>query len=707
MGRHFISGNKISFDTETTGLYHWTGDRPFAYSFCNENFETAYFEMDVDPFTRQPIYDQQVVDMIGAILEDEDVTKVMHNGPFDTRMVDLAHGIKIAGPVEETMFKAFNCNTLEPKLGLKPLGKKYGEIDDDDQDLLHKTTVKVRNRAKKLGWNLAFQEQAQPHGPPKRKAAVAADYWMCRTMTRLHLGLIPEDWGRYCEIYAVRDAERTMLLNEFYDQLIEEYGLHDIMKLEMDLMPVIYSMVTRGVSTNRAELHVKMKEAVAEMDRIYPRIRDATWEGFRPKKDEDVRKFFYENLGFEVAKWTKGGKDGTKRKPAVDKFVILAHIDNPVVKDIAVWKANSTAFTTFFAKFDRLSIPDRFGGETALHCDYRQIGPATGRLSSATPNLQNVMTPENTMAVHPIHVRTAFRPRPGYCWLCTDYEGMEIRMFAAISQESFMMDAIRAGRSIHDEMTNKIWGGEGNEEALKQAVRVLSLDGTGMHSSKEVDALWKEWGIWDDDIPKMTVQDQYAFADYWLSQHDYNQVKAQAAINRKNSKTTIKSLSFLKIYGGGPAKASLLLKCTKAEAKRTLDLYDTLFPGVTEYFNYIMGLGKAQGYITSMWGRRLAIDPRWAYRACNYMVQGSSADLMKRSMVRIHNWLRSNHIDAFVLMTIHDEIVIEVARHQLTKPFIRQICNFMSDTEGHLPIEMTVEPKVVLHDWSKKHKVEY
>lgn len=707
MGRHFLRGKKWAFDCETTGLFPWMGDKPFAFSFCNEFMETWYYEFQVDPFTREPIVEQNIIDMIGEGLEDEKITTVMHNGPFDRRMMDLHHGIKVQGKIEETMVKAFNCNTLEPRLALKPLGKKYAELDDDDQGLLHKSTVKVRNRAKKLGWKLAFNDQVQAHGPPKRKAAVAADYWMCRTMTQLHPEKVPAEWGTYCEIYATRDAERTFLLDAFYDQLIEEYELQEIMQIEMDLMPVIYSMVTRGVSTDRALLKKQMGEAVAEMDRIYPRIRAATWEGFRPKRDEDVRNFFYGTLGFPIAKMTKGGKYGDKKKPAVDKFVILAHIDNPAVKDIAVWKANSTAFTTFFAKFDKLSVPDRFGGETALHCEYRQVGPATGRLSSATPNLQNVMTPENTMAVHPIHVRPAFKPRPGYCWLCTDYEGMEIRMFAAISQEPFMMQTIYQGRSIHDEMTNRIWGGKGNEEALKQAVRVLSLDGTGMHTSKEVDAVWNEWGLKDEDIPKMTVRDQYALADNWLARYNYDQVKAQSAINRKNSKTTIKSLSFLRIYGGGAAKASLLLKSTIDEAQRILDLYDQLFPDVQAYFNYIMEVGRSQGYITSMWGRRLAIAPKWKYRACNYMIQGSSADLMKRSMVRIHQWLRSNHIDAFVLMTIHDEIVVEVARSQLTKPFIRQICHLMSDTEGHLPIEMTVEPKVVTENWSVKHKVVY
>lgn len=715
--KHFIRGDLIAFDTETTGLSLWKGDKPFGFSFCNEDEETVYWEFDVDPFTREPIPDPAVLQKMKRLLEDPAIRTIGHNIKFDARAMELAYGIGIANVHNDTLVMAHNCNTLEPALGLKYLGDKYAGVSTEDQKLLKKAVTRLRLRARKLGWNIAFDIQKRPDGTEVRKAATAADYWLPRAF--YNAGLIPagmEGCETYCERYAVLDVIRTMRLYKMYEELLDELNVRGINRLEMDLWHVVWAMETRGVCTDRACLKRMMEKAVVDMQRVYPDIEKAAWPGFQPKKDAQVRELFYEKLGFEVEKWTKGGKSGAKKVPAVDKFVILKHIETPVVRDIAEWKANYTAYTTFFSKFDRLSIPDPYGGDTALHCDYRQVGGdqggdrggvATGRLSSATPNLQNVMTPENTMAVHPLHVRPGFIPRPGYVWLCIDYEGMEIRMFAGISQEPAMMKAINEGRSIHDEMTDIIWGGEGNEEALKQAVRALSLDGTGIGTSPQVDELWRGWGITAHNVASLSEAQKYRFADEWLAAYDYSQVQAQAAIGRKNSKTTIKSLSFLKIYGGRAQKATLLLKCSKAEAQKTLDMYDRRFPKIDETFRALEMEGKQNGFITSRWGRRLEIDPSFAYRATNYMVQGSSADLMKRSLVRMHAWLRSSGVDAHIVMTIHDEIVIEVKKEELSCPFIRKVSSFMCDTEGHLPIDMTVEAKVVTENWSIKHKVRY
>lgn len=732
--KHFISGNLIAFDTETSGVDVWVGDTPFAFSFANQQGETAYFEFLVDPKTRKPILDRQArsdLDAIGALLEDGSITKVMHNAKFDCRMMELGYNIVVAGPggpirnggtFHDTLIMAHNANTLELSLGLKQLGKKYCDISTEDQSGLKKAVQALRRFAEKeWGWNVKYEYPRRPDGLGKRKAVVAADYWIPNTIKQLKgfTGKITKYEGSeiLCRQYAVLDAVRTMQLFTLYSDVIEEYGTHEILKLEMDLWPVIYRMEGTGVNVDKQLLQKQMAEAKVMMDEIYPRIEQMTWKGFRPKAPADTGKLFYEILNLPITKWTKGGKQGLKKKPAVDKFVIKENVHIPIIRDLAVWQSNYVAYTTFFSKFNELAIADPcHPGRTALHADYRQVGGdnsgdrggvATGRVSSSRPNMQNVMTPENTMAVHPMHVRPAFIPRPGYVWLCTDYAGMEVYMFAAISEEPFMIKAIKEGRSIHEEMTDLIWGGENNEEGVKQMVRALSLDGTGMHSSPKVDVLWKQWGINDSNIAALTEDDQMHLARQYLASQGWSQVKAQKSVDRNNAKTTIKSLTFLKLYGGGPNKAKLLLQCEYDEAKRILDRYDTLFPGVKAKFDELMNQGRSQGYITSAWGRRLSIDREWAYRACNYMVQGSSADCMKRGMVRIDEFLRRHRLDAHVLMTIHDEIVVEVRKELLSCWFIKNICRIMCDTEGHIPIQMAVEPKVVTENWSIKHKVKY
>lgn len=717
--KHFLAGNYIAFDTETTGVDLWHGCKPFGFSFCNELGETTYFEFDVDPHTREPIIDataQKALRQMKALLEDTAVTKVMHNAKFDIRAMELAYGIKIAGPggwvgsggkFDETMFMAFNCNTLEPSLALKRLAKKYDVMDASDQDLLQKCVLRARRRAKKLGWKIGCREIMEAEGDHRSKAEPYADYWLPRAMRRFYPEFVTAEEAKLCELYAVKDAVRTMALALFYKELMKELAVEGIYNLEMSLWPVIYGMETRGVCTNRSTLAKQMEESRQVMRQVYKELEKQTWVGFRPKAANDCRKLFYEILDLPITKWTSGGKHGNKQ-PAVSKFVIVDHVENPVIRNLAIWKANHTAFTTFFSKFDQLSVPDPLNpGGTALHCEYRQCGPATGRLSSANPNMQNVMTPENTMAVHPLHVRPAFEPRPGYWWLCVDYEGMEVRMFALLSREPTMLKAIYEGRSIHDEMTDTIWGGKGNHEAIRQAIRALSLDGTGIGTSPQVDQLWREWGVTRQNVLTMPMSRKEDLADIWLASHNYSQVRAQSAIGRKNSKTTIKSLTFLKIYGGGAEKATLLLRVSRDEAARTLSLYDRKFPRISEYSHELMREARANGFIRSLWGRRLVIDQDRVYRCVNYIVQGSSADLMKDGLVRVNRYFRETGVDAHILMTVHDEIISEVRIEELTKRLIRDKCDIMSDTGGRLDMPMTVEPKVVTHNWSVKKKVCY
>lgn len=719
--KHFIDGDVIGFDTEGTGLDLWHGDKPFGFSFANMNLDTAYFEFDVDPYTREPIIEADSLGKIQRLLEDPKIKKVVHNRKYDRRAMQLGYGIDIKGPLADTMIKAFVCNTREPALGAKQLGDRYCGIDTTDQQNLKKMVNSLRRTGKKHGWNIRNDEQPQPNGPPKIKAQTGADYWVPGTMARCYSHLMKpaqiEPALTVCKEYAVKDVERCILLDAFYENILDENDVrHVYEQIEMELWEVIYEMETRGPMVDCDLLGRQMEDCVRIMNEIIPRIEAVTWPGFRPKTDEHVRTLFYQLIGFPVDRMTKGGKHGDKKKPAVDKYVILAHLDEPIVRDLAIWKANHTAFTTFYSKYRRLAVPDMFSGGMALHCDYRQVGGsqgdeskggvATGRLSSSNPNLQNVMTPENTSAVHPLHVRPAFIPRPGYCWLCIDYEGMEVRMFAAVSHEPTMMKAIHEGRSIHDEMTNSVWGGPYNEDGIKQAIRVLSLDGTGQPSD-EVYTLWAEWGITHDDIPKLSYGNAREFTIDWLKRFNWDVVRAEQSVRRKNIKTAIKTLTFLRIYGGGAAKAALVLKCTEEEAARVLHLYDTRFPRVREYSEELISEAKANGYIRSQWGRRLEINPEKPYQAVNYMIQGSSADLMKVSLVRIHRWLKSTGVNAFLLLTIHDEIVTEVGHEELTKKFIQEECRLMSDTQGVLPIEMTVEPKVVLQNWSIKHKVNW
>lgn len=727
---HFIRGNRIAFDTETTGLRLWHGDMPFAFSFCNEELETAYFEFPVDPFTRKVIRTPDVVsslEKIKALLEDPEVEKIGFNLKFDIRAAELGYGIHTQGKLTEVYNQAHVCNNMEPVFRLKYLSKRYKVMDDDDEKKLQKCVNRLRLRAKKLGWKIAYETRKRAKVADKVDPVPQADYWLGRRIFELHPELehlYDEEFVRYaktaCEEYAVNDAIRTMMLNIMYEEKMPELGVDKIYnEIEEPLFDVVYRMESRGAAIRQDGLAQLKVEAMKVMDEILPRLRAKTWEDFWPKNSNHVRTFLFDILKLPITKMTKGGKWGNNKKPAADKDVLKEYREHPEVWDVVVFNANYSAYSTFYSKYESFYVPDgkcppERGGAAvksavapvlAIHCGFKQCGAATGRFSSADPNLQQVTEPKSSHSLYCVQVRPAFGPRPGYAWVCTDYDGMEVRAFAAISEEPTMLRAIREGRSIHDEMTNTIWGGENNPEAIKRAIMALGIDGSGTNNISELVSFWKEMK-WDSRlVAKMSTKNREEYADWWLSTHDYKIVDAEASIGRKNSKGNIKMLTFLKLYGGGAAKAAVVLNCSVMEASKILQQYDSKFARVKEYSNELIAEAKSEGGIWTAWGRFIRIDPDFAYTAVNYKIQGTSADLMKSAMLKIDRWHRERCRDCHIILQVHDELITEVPLSELTTSYIKKKQKLMSDTEGRLPIEMIAESQVALTHWGDKRKV--
>lgn len=706
--KHFIDtpDNVIYFDTETNGLQLWHGDKPFAFSFANRRMETAYFEFDVDPFTRKPIPQPRVLAKIKRLLEDPTIKKVGHNIKFDVRAMEEGYDIHTFGPVEDTMFKAHACNSLEMTYELKVLCNKYGIMGREDQDRLKEVVKRLRRKVEKLNWKICYSYKPQPHGTPKRKAETAADYWIPRTAFRRGLkDIVTPEEAALCEHYAVKDALRTCILDCFYEQKMDELGARDAYQnIEVALWPIIYDMESRGVDVDPILIDEQIGEAVRKIDAVLPELEKMAWKGFNPNSGQQVREWIIDFLGIEVNKYTKPTKNHPFGQPSIGREWMQENLDRKEVYTLARYRTGLKAFGSFFARYKGYMIDDRISpGEKSLHANFQQVGPATGRLSCRDPNLQNVMDPTVSFSIDPMHVRNVFRPRPGYQWLCVDYSNMEVRVFAAVSGEPNMLQWIREGRDIHSGVANRIWGGGGNPLGIKQAIRALQLDGTGVGTSEKVTSLWKDWGI--TDPLKLSDRDRWKICDEWLATFNYEIVAAQDSLGRRYARNIGKMITFLKVYGGGMPGARRLLKLPDDEIREILSEYDRNHPRIREYSQELIEDARAEGCIRTLWGRRLAIDPWFAYRAVNYMVQGSSADLMKTSMIKVNRFFRENGLDAHIVLTVHDELISEARRCEMTLDFVQEVCRLMSDSDGRIIIPMPVEPKLVSVDWSKKRSI--
>ena len=178
----------------------------------------------------------------------------------------------------------------------------------------------------------------------------------------------------------------------------------------------------------------------------------------------------------------------------------------------------------------------------------------------------------------------------------------------------------------------------------------------------------------------------------------------------KEQRKRAKGVNFGIIYGAGPATiAETLTKkglpTSEYEADSFCVNYHRRFPSVRNTTKKLKNDLVNKGYIQNPFGRRYHIPSKTAYKALNYMCQGTSADLMKLSMVRIWKWLRAGNYKTKIIMTVHDEIVLEVPPSE-AKIVMPKVIELMEDKTSFF-VEMTVDVEVVKRRWSQKKSVNF
>ncbi len=243
-----------------------------------------------------------------------------------------------------------------------------------------------------------------------------------------------------------------------------------------------------------------------------------------------------------------------------------------------------------------LQINERTG---RIHTSYHQAVAATGRLSSTDPNLQNI--PIRTEEGR--RIRQAFVPPEGRVLLAADYSQIELRIMAHLSADDGLLGAFAKELDVH--------------RATAAEVFEIALD----------------------DV----TTDQ---------------------------RRSAKAINFGLMYGMSAFGLAKQLGIARGEAQAYVDLYFDRYPGVKAYMDNIRQTASEQGYVETVFGRRLylpEINARNAQRrqyaersAINAPMQGTAADIIKRAMVTVHDWLKAEQPGARMIMQVHDELVFEV-----------------------------------------------
>lgn len=320
----------------------------------------------------------------------------------------------------------------------------------------------------------------------------------------------------------------------------------------------------------------------------------------------------------------------------------LLEMDHPTVRVLQQYNSASDAVNNFFQKYLDLSVPEN--GIHILHPEFNQVGPATGRFSCRNPNLQNAPNAITSRSPYPIQARSPFGPRPGYTWWHYDYSAEEVWIFADGAKEEKLLKALYAGLDPHGEAADFVWG-----------------KGT---------------------------------------------VAREAAQGLKTARGKAKMLLFGILYGMGIKSCARFLKVSNQEASGILDRYHTHYTRIKPFMEEMNRRVELDGYVKTAWGRKIFVDRGFGYKATNYYVQGTGADVMKEAMFNVQSYLNREHdVDAHLVLTIHDELVLELNDRDFDPGFLQRIREIMEDHQGMLGIKkLPVEIARTKDSWDKKEE---
>ncbi|WP_133010943.1 DNA polymerase I [Marinomonas flavescens] len=249
-------------------------------------------------------------------------------------------------------------------------------------------------------------------------------------------------------------------------------------------------------------------------------------------------------------------------------------------------------------------LPEMIQKTGRIHTSYHQAITATGRLSSTDPNLQNI--PIRTAEGR--RIRQAFIAPTGYKLLAADYSQVELRIMAHLSQDKGLLDAFTKDADVH--------------KATAAEVFEVSLD-------------------------EVTTE----------------------------QRRRAKAINFGLIYGMSAFGLAKQLDISRPEAAKYIKRYFERYPGVQQYMENTREGAKEKGFVETIYGRRLYLPDIRAKNAMmrqaaertaiNAPMQGSAADIIKRAMIKMHDWLADTDLDVKMILQVHDELIFEVAEKDL------------------------------------------
>ena len=265
-----------------------------------------------------------------------------------------------------------------------------------------------------------------------------------------------------------------------------------------------------------------------------------------------------------------------------------------------------------------------------IHSFFDQTGTSTGRISSSEPNLQNI--PVRTEMGR--EIRRAFIPRDGWVLFDADYSQIELRILAHLSQDQNMMDAFLKNQDVHTRTASEVF-----------------------------------------EVPMEEVTG--------------------------DMRRSAKAVNFGLVYGISEFGLARNIGISRREAGDFISRYFARYPGVKQFMDDAVKTGYQEGCATTVMGRRRMLPELKSSNqnvrafgeraAMNTPVQGTAADIIKLSMVRVHRALKEKNLKARLILQVHDELIIECPKDELAK--VEALLRDCMENAVQMRVPLSVEAK--------------
>lgn len=550
----------VAWDTETTDLE--PRDATLVGIGCcwgTKPDESAYIPLAHT--TGKNLSRDIVLEKLSPILTSADYPKTFQNGKFD-RLVFRCQGIKLAGIVFDTMLASY-------------------VINPDDRHNLN--DIALRH----LGLTLTSYETLVPKG---------------QTIADIDIPAV----ANYCcfQVYAT-----WQLVVKLREELEKTPVLHKLLlEIEQPLEAVLAEMEYTGVIIDSAYLQELSQQLEIDLAKLQETATSIAGETFNLGSPKQLSVILFDKLGLST-KYSRKIKTGYSTD--VGTLEKLQEVDQTGFVDAIIeYRTLSKLKSTYVDALPALVRSDT----QRIHTNFNQTVTATGRLSSSSPNLQNI--PIRTAFSR--QIRKAFLPKSGYLMVAADYSQIELRILAHLSQEPILLQAYQQNEDIH------------------------------------------------------TVTARLVF---------------DKADITSDERRIAKTINFGVIYGMGSLKFARSTGIDKNIANEFIKRFNERYPQVFAYLEGVKKQAISQGYVETILGRRRYVDfkhdslrklrnsnpedidlsklknlgPEDAgllRSAANAPIQGSSADIIKIAMIKLHEVLQK--YQARLLLQVHDELVFEV-----------------------------------------------